>query len=133
MNIQITGRNGRKKKYVAYLGMVMALQLGLRNKNINLEIILTKEVGSEAMMASNGNDYQILVNPDSDLQPLGLALAHEMVHVKQYARGILKNLGNNDRSWAGKVYPASTPYLEQPWEIQALSQQELVLRRAFAA
>jgi hypothetical protein len=133
MNIQVEGRNGTKKRYVQYLSIVMAKQLGLLSMNIDLTIFLTKEVGDNALTAVNGNEYRMILNPSHNARDLGIELGHEMVHVKQYARGLLKNLGNNKRMWVGKIYPASTPYLEQPWEIQAFSQQELVFRLACEA
>ena len=33
--------------------------------------------------------------------------------------------------WLGKMYSKKTPYLDMPWEIEAFSKQELILRRAF--
>ena len=60
-----------------------------------------------------------------------MTLAHELVHVKQLAKGVLKQ-GARYTTWAGKKYSnKTTPYLDMPWEIQAFSQQELILRRAF--
>jgi hypothetical protein len=61
---------------------------------------------------------------------LALALSHEMVHVKQMAKGQLKGASRGAQMWMGKRYPASTPYLDRPWEVEAFSRQELIMRRA---
>ena len=48
-------------------------------------------------------------------------LAHEMVHVKQYAKNELKDTKfNNTRviSWKGEIHD-DTFYWDQPWEIEA--------------
>jgi hypothetical protein len=61
---------------------------------------------------------------------LALSLAHEMVHVKQLVKGQLKSMADGSQTWLGKSYPADTPYLDRPWEIEAFSRQELIMRRA---
>jgi len=45
-------------------------------------------------------------------------LAHELVHVKQFARGEL-HFGCGTDKWFGKPYPVSTPYSRLPWEKEA--------------
>jgi hypothetical protein len=49
--------------------------------------------------------------------------------VAQFAKGILKPTARG-RTWKGKLYKANHPYLDQPWEIQAFAQQEIIFRRA---
>jgi len=45
-------------------------------------------------------------------------LAHEMVHVKQYAYNELIEKRNGNASWLGTEYQ-NTLYWDQPWEIEA--------------
>jgi hypothetical protein len=45
----------------------------------------------------------------------------------------LKNRKSGSYIWAGKRYSKNTAYLSMPWEIEAFSKQELILRRAFEA
>ena len=61
---------------------------------------------------------------------LALSLAHEMVHVKQMVKGQLKSGDDGKQIWLGKEFPADTPYLDRPWEVEAFSRQELIMRRA---
>ena len=63
------------------------------------------------------------------LSALGITLAHEMVHVNQLAKGILKFLPNQARIWKGKKYTKKTSYLNQPWELDAFAKQEIIFRR----
>jgi hypothetical protein len=70
----------------------------------------------------------VLLKPQS-LDRLGVTLAHEMVHVKQIANGKLKTV-NGVNYWNGKRYSSRTKYLNQPWEVEAFSKQELIFRRA---
>ena len=72
----------------------------------------------------------VLLKPQS-FDRLGVTLAHEMVHVKQLAKGTLKTV-KGVSYWNGRRYSKRTKYLDQPWEIEAFSKQELLFRRAIA-
>jgi hypothetical protein len=60
---------------------------------------------------------------------MGLTLAHEMIHVQQMARGILKTV-KGINYWRGRKYSKKTKYLDMPWEIGAFSRQEIIFRRS---
>ena len=74
------------------------------------------------------DDYNVLGSPRSFIIEINrsdnaetklISLAHELVHVKQYARNEL----NEEMSyWRGKYVNSDTiPYEQQPWEIEAES------------
>lgn len=73
--------------------------------------------------------YLVLIKPTRDFYILGTTLAHELVHVQQLVRGVLK-ITPKGRMWNGRLYSKKTPYLQQPWELRAFAQQEIVFRRA---
>jgi hypothetical protein len=66
-------------------------------------------------------DFTITINPNLGKRNMLLVLAHEMVHVKQYAKGELKDFVRVRRvKWKGKVYnEEKLDYWECPWEIEA--------------
>ena len=66
-------------------------------------------------------DFTITVNPNLGRRNMLLVLAHEMVHVKQYAKGELKDYVRMNRiKFRGRVYNhEKIDYWEQPWEIEA--------------
>lgn len=66
-------------------------------------------------------EFTITINPNLGKRNMLLVLAHEMVHVKQYAKGELKDFIRVNRiKWMGKIYDESKlDYWEQPWEIEA--------------
>jgi hypothetical protein len=70
-----------------------------------------------------------VLKPKRNRLELGVTLAHELVHVRQLAKGILK-ITPRGKKWRGKFYSRSTPYLDQPWEQEAFARQEIVFRRA---
>jgi len=72
----------------------------------------------------NRKDYRIVVRRDLDTPKLAEVIAHEMVHVKQYAqRELRKRYHSTEKAWRqfwmGQEVPRSTPYLDLPWEIEA--------------
>jgi len=61
---------------------------------------------------------------------MATTLAHEMVHVRQLAKGQLKYLPREAKLWMGRRYTSKTRYLDQPWEQDAFARQEIIVRRA---
>jgi len=56
-----------------------------------------------------------------------LALAHEMVHLKQYAKGEMKDMRRPAHivKWLGEKYEINEiDYWEQPWEIEAYGREK---------
>ena len=56
------------------------------------------------------------------------AITHEMVHVKQYARGETTDVNQFTKSWKGEeyisLYSTVEEYMELPWEEEAYRLQE---------
>ena len=66
-------------------------------------------------------DFIIIVNKNLNKKQTLLALAHEMVHVKQYAKGELKDyIKVNKSKWKNEIHDLNeSDYWFQPWEIEA--------------
>ena len=94
------------------------------------------EIGRSAGEGNDGctvplpgiDSYVVTIKPGR-LHEMGITLAHEMVHVKQLARGVLKTK-NGTKYWRGKRYSKNTKYLNTPWELEAFAKQEILFRRA---
>jgi len=133
MEIEVNGRT-RSKKFVEAMLPSMIRQLGLERCRKALLIRVANECDGEAGLTVDlskwTGTYLVVLTPNRNLVQLGLSLAHELVHVKQLASGLLKQT-RNGHTWAGKRFSKKTPYLDMPWEIDAFSRQELILRRAF--
>jgi hypothetical protein len=125
----------RNKKFVEAILPSMISQLKLENCTKAVVIRIADECegnqGITVDLSELTGCYMVVIKPTRKLKDIGLTLAHEMVHVKQLAKGILKNKRNGVNIWAGKTYGKKTAYLDMPWEIEAFSKQELILRRAF--
>lgn len=109
----------------------MLEQLKLTRSQKLLHIIVDRDLedhGTTVPLTGIGT-YLVVLKPTRDYVALGTTLAHELTHVAQFAKGILQVTPKGKR-WRGKFYGPNVPYLSQPWEIQAFSKQELIMRRA---
>ena len=69
---------------------------------------LTSEGSLGFCLEADDNEYEVDVNKNLRLRELLITLAHEIVHVKQYERGEMKELSNSAIS-----------YWDRPSEIEA--------------
>jgi len=92
------------------------------------------EFGSAEIVAYNtlkkAREFKIEIHPGIGVRNIFETLAHEMVHVRQLAKGQMKFLPDQARVWMGKRYSKKTHYLDQPWELDAFARQEIVFRKA---
>jgi len=134
MEIKVEGSR-RNRKFVEAILPSMVTQLKLDRCQKALLIRLYDECESNEGMtwdlSAVTGAYLVVIKPKRKLKEIALTLAHEMVHVKQLAKGTLKTTKNGVQVWAGKRFSKNTAYLSRPWEIEAFSKQELILRRAF--
>ena len=130
MEFYVEGR-GRTARYVESLIPSMLEQLKLTRSRRLLHVKLDRELEDlGTTVPLDGIDtYLVVLRPMRDLSALGATLAHELTHASQMAKGRLK-ITPRGRKWNGKFYRLSYPYMQQPWEIQAFAQQEIILRRA---
>jgi hypothetical protein len=119
------------KRFVESLLPSMLEQLKLTKSRKLLHVIIDRDLEElGTTMPLNGLDtYLVVLKPVKDMAVLGATLAHELTHVAQFAKGTLQVTPRGKR-WKGKYYGRRTPYLDQPWEIQAFAKQEIIMRRA---
>lgn len=132
MEFKVEGSK-RNKKFIESLmpSIIQQLKLEVTTKVVVIRVADECGTNQGATVDLGINlGYMIIIKPVRNLKEIGLTLAHEMVHVKQLAKGTLKNRKTGSYIWAGKRYSKKTAYLSMPWEIEAFSRQELILRRA---
>ena len=116
-------------------------KLGLDKKlqdKIELEILVRKGSDRGACYTNCSPKrvptyFTIELNPDDDISILQ-TLAHEMVHLKQFATGELRLMSKcnklKDKTWK-KSSNEMDDYYDSPWEIEAFGREEgLFLRFA---
>ena len=140
MEYKVEASNTKVRQYLESLMPRMIADLGLANSRRAVLVKVTRDT-QEGMEGSTeylpwADCYIVLLRPPArqtlaSTIALSTTLAHEMVHVRQMAKGILK-VTPKGIFWRGKKYSKSTHYLDQPWERDAFQRQEIVFRRAIA-
>ena len=96
---------------------------------INVEIQKDFEFHGECSVASGRNEFDMVLRQTLNQEDFLTTIFHEMVHIMQYAKGMMKDR-NSDGSkvyWRGYEY-TNYPYCRQPWERQAYRMQEILLK-----
>jgi hypothetical protein len=139
MEYLVEATNPNVGKFFNSLMPSMIEQLGLTRSRRAVLIKVTDDIEEGMQGATLNIDivdcYLVLIKKPKRLTKAGLldmgtTLAHEMVHVRQLAKGQMKFLPNQNRIWMGKRYSNKTHYLDQPWELDAFARQEIVFRKA---
>ncbi len=139
MEYLVEATNPKVSLFLDSLMPSMIEQLGLNRSRRAVLIKVTDEI-EEGMQGATLNIeiadcYLVLIKQPkritkASLLDMGTTLAHEMVHVRQLAKGLMKFLPNQARIWMGKRYNKRTHYLDQPWELDAFARQEILFRKA---
>ena len=120
--IEITG--GTKKQRELIENSVITLcNRYLKRFKLDLEIELVGNIEEHGFCIWSETNirpraFTITLNKKLNKEELLLVLAHEMVHVKQWVRGELKDTNCGKQLWKNKDY-TNTNYDNQPWEIEA--------------
>jgi len=133
MKIIVHSSSPIKQSFVAISAKLYELELGLKNSKYTVEIQfkkgLAKRRGTKGCVSTLGSKYLIMLL-DANLKNNALleTLAHEMVHVKQYARGQFK-IEKNKTIWLGK--PLKLKYYQRPWELEAMSKERVLASKLY--
>jgi len=139
MEYQVEANSTKVQKFLDAIMPSIIEQLGLTNSRKAVLVKVTNDqldgMEGATLNMEFADCYLVLIKPAQritkiSLLNMALTLAHEMVHVRQLAKGMMKFLPNNERVWMGKRYSKKTKYLDMPWELDAFAKQEIVLRKA---
>ena len=119
MLITVTGGNPNQRKYVESMVEFCIQKLMPRMQTLDIEIKLASPKGAMGycLETDNNRTFEIEIDRKLPLRKLMETLAHEMVHVKQYARREFHPVHDK---WMGKtINPKKVSYWDLPWEIEA--------------
>jgi len=125
----VSGGTKKQRQIVSDAFDFAMRELMPRKKNLDVEISLRKfdeDADGWHLLIEKG-EHEVDLKKDLSTDDLVTALFHEMVHVRQYERGQLKDNGIV-KSWEGEeyIYVFSTvdEYMQFPWEEEAYRLQE---------
>jgi len=85
--------------------------------DIEVKLCTVKDALGYCLELDSNREFELEIDKTQPLRRLLETVAHEMVHVKQYARRELHPATDN---WMGKTYnPKKVSYWDLPWEIEA--------------
>ena len=121
--ITIEGGNASQKDKVFSLTQFCIKKLMPRMRSLDINIKLTR-LGKEAngyCLRQTDREFELELDSRLTLRTMLETVAHEMVHVKQYARREMNDFAFKEvhYKWKGKLVPDSTDYWDLPWEIEA--------------
>ena len=119
IEIEVTGGTKKQRQMALSLANYCVKKLMPRKRVLSIDIALRSISGESALgycLKETRSDFSIEIEKRQSHRRLLETLAHELVHVKQYAQGELKG----ENCWMGKVVnPKNTDYWDLPWEIDA--------------
>lgn len=132
MHITVTGGTKRQRQLSTSIARYTAKQLMskrlMQNLEVNIKLVprlLEKEevYGDSTWEDNNWRPREFTIQADSKLKLRRLleTIAHEMVHVKQFAKGEMVDVVRaNKIRWQGQYFDdKDAEYYDQPWEIEA--------------
>jgi hypothetical protein len=128
--IRVTGGSVSQKKHTVSIVNYCINKLMPRIGNLDIVVRLRDlkgsaygycmALGDDGERADRPRTFEIEVEKNMPLRKLLETVAHEMVHVKQYARGELyQGVRVNKHRWQGKWISNNVDYWDSPWEIEA--------------
>ena len=139
MNVIVQTSSKVKKDFLKVVTLYYVQYLNLTRSRYTVTVRLVPKLKRESKVY--GMTYRIatkhlMVDIDSrlNLDDMIGTLAHEMVHVKQFALGQLREgkviKGTQTWVWCGKQ--VKKPYHTQPWEIEAYSKEIDLINEFYA-
>lgn len=134
--IEVAGRSENickaELKFAAafYAQYLMGTKLA---KNLDISLMIMNMTGiadgycHPYEVGKNPRMFEISLNAKKRRHQVLQILAHEMVHVKQYARNELQSDDPDSASFAGKAFKITNSledYLNYPWEIEAFGREK---------
>lgn len=127
--VTVTGGKKSQRESVESMAHYVINKLMPRMRTLDIEIEI-KDFGYDTSCGyclpaghasgTSPRDFEIEINKDLELRTMLETIAHEMVHVKQYARNELKQLDADTHRWMGDtVSDDDVEYWDLPWEVEA--------------
>lgn len=126
MLVSIIGGSKTQKKYAQSIVEYCASSLMPRMTTLDISLHLCKPDGAlgYCLETDDNRTFEIEIDKTQSLRDVLITICHEMVHVKQYARGELyESTLKGMHRWKGSWMKKDPDYWDQPWEIEAMGRE----------
>ena len=136
MFIRVTGGSASQKKHIPSVINFCVEKLMPRMKDLNITVRLvdlsktdaygfcTADPEGDATRGDRPREFELEIHKNMSLRKVLETVCHEMVHVKQYARGELYESSRIAKHrWQGKWLHKDPDYWDCPWEIEAAGRE----------
>lgn len=116
MFVEVIGGSKSQKTHVSRM-VEFCVKTLMPKMNLDITVKLCNPTGAMGycLEEDNNRTFELEIDKTQSLRGLLETVAHEMVHVKQYARHEMKE----PRVWKGKILSKDIEYWDLPWEIEA--------------
>jgi hypothetical protein len=119
MFTSVTGGTKLQRQYVKSMVEFCIKTLMPRMRSLEISVKLCKPKGAlgYCLELDTMREFELEIDKTQPMRKLLETVAHEMVHVKQFAR---REMHPEKDEWYGKTYnPKKVSYWDLPWEIEA--------------
>lgn len=102
-----------------------------RVRTLDIKVRFTKCDAYGYCMSSTNRKFHLELRKNMSLYDLISTVCHEMVHVKQYCRGELKDDMWGYQQWKSKKFKEDLEYMDQPWEKEAFKLEKRLAIECF--
>jgi hypothetical protein len=139
MQIDVIGGSQSQKRRAASMVRFCASELFPKMKRMDITVRITKiNDGSHGYCtpffhsknSDRPREFELEINRENNLRLLLETVAHEMIHVKQYARGELYYSSHREKHrWQGRWINYRISYSQQPWEKEAFKNETVLVEK----
>ena len=121
--VEVTGGKKDKKELAKKVVYWYLKKMMPRYKSLDITVKLTncyeKGAYGYCMELDDNRTFELEIDKNLRLFDFVSTICHEMTHLKQYARGEMKQLDDGRIRWKKVVYPVGYSYDKAPWEKEA--------------
>ena len=133
-DIQAFGSTKSKRTLAEDVAYFCIDQMMPRMKTLDINIHLDKISEADGYcLAVTDREFNLEIEKTLDEEDFITAICHEMVHVKQFARGETQDINIFTKRWKGteylSAYSTVDEYINLPWEKEAYKMQEELLQK----
>ena len=119
--VNVSGGQPYQRKRVESIVHYCIAKLMPRMQTLDIDVKLANLKGEAYgyCLSLDKRTFELEIEKKLNLKTLLTTVAHEMVHVKQFARGELYENSANKHRWQGTWLNKDPEYWDAPWEIEA--------------